>query len=130
MEAAFPLFSRSDFEGEPSGRAYRSNKVFEVVIDRLFGDRVRADGAYGVDLWCALTNVEWCGPQGEKVSYPFRRAGEVVAWIREEGDYLTWYCSGEPGVVAQWIGSALNKAGWSWKPLDLENSESSNGADV
>jgi hypothetical protein len=82
MEAAFPLFSRSDFEGEASDRAYRFYKVFEAVIDQVVGDRVRADGACGVDLWCALANVEWRGPDEEKVSYPFRRAGEVVAWVR------------------------------------------------
>ena len=123
MEAAFAFFSRNDFEGEPSGCAYRSNKIFAATIDRLLGDQVRADGACGVDLWCALTNVEWRGPDGEKVSYPFRRAGEVVAWVREEGDYLTWYCSGEPGIVAEGIGDALNGAGWSSRPLTTISSE-------
>ena len=118
MEAAFPFFSRTDFQGQPSSRAYRPSKAFEAVLDRLLGEQVRADGACGVDLWCALTNTRWFGPDGVEVSYGFRRAGHAVAWVREEGDDLTWYCSGEPGQVAQWIEEVLAGAGWSWRRLE------------
>lgn len=114
QEAAFPFFSRNDVSGQPSSRLYRPYKRFEAVLDRVLGDRVRADGACGVDLWCALANIDWHGPNGETVSYGFRRAGDLVAWIREEGDGLTWYGSGTPGEVAGWIGAALGREGWSW----------------
>ena len=124
MEAAFPFFSRSDFEDQPSSCAYRPYKTFEVVLDRVLGERVRADGACGVDLWCALANIRWRGPDGEIVGYGFRRAGDVVAWVREEGDYITWYCSGEPGQVAGWIEDALTEAGWFWAPLDPDVADS------
>lgn len=124
MEAAFPFFSRSDFQNQPSSCVYRPYKTFEAVLDRILGERVRADGACGVDLWCALANICWRGPGGEIVSYGFRRAGDVVAWVREEGDYITWYCSGEPWQVAGWIGDALAEAGWSWALSDTDITDS------
>lgn len=109
------MFStRSDLEGVPSTRVHHPYKAFETVVDRVLGDRVRADGARGVDLWCALANVEWRGPDGHTISYSFRRAGELVAWVREDGDGMDWYCSGDPAVVADWISDALAEAGWSW----------------
>ena len=115
MEVIFPFFSRVDFEGVPSSRAYRPRKQFEAAVDRAVGDQVRSDGACGVDLWCALANVEWHGPDGEIVSYTFHGAGSLVAWVREEGDYIEWYDSGEPDVVASWISGALANEGWRWK---------------
>lgn len=125
MEATFPFFSHLDFEGQPSSRAYLPYKIFETVLDRVLGERVRADGACGVDLWCALANIRWLGPDDMEVSYGFRRAGQAVAWVREEGDDLTWYCSGEPGHVAPWIESALAEAGWSWRRLEPDAADTS-----
>jgi len=114
MEAIFPFFCRRDFEGVPSSRILRPYKQFEAAVDRTVGDRVRSNGAYGVDLWSALVGVEWHGPDGEVVSYSFRTAGDLVAWVREEGDYIQWYCSDEPGLVVAWISEALTTEGWSW----------------
>ena len=124
MEAIFPFFSREDFEGVPSSRAYRARKQFEAVVDRAIGDRMRSDGGCGVDLWSALTNVEWHGSDDQIVSYSFRAAGDLVTWVREEGNYIEWYCSGEPGIVAAWISGALAREGWSWAPTTRSNSES------
>jgi hypothetical protein len=91
---------------------YRGRKLFAITADEAMGDLVRADGACAVELWSALANVEWRGPNGEAIFYSFRQAGELVAWIREEGDELDWYGSGEPGVVVDWIADALAPRGW------------------
>lgn len=112
------FFTRRDFAGVASTRVDRPAKQFEATIDRLFGEQVRADGAFGVDLWCALAGVEWRNGQGGTVCYSHRRAGDVVAWVREDGSYLEWYASGEAGDVAEWIGDALRDAGWSWSIPD------------
>ena len=108
-----PFFSRHDFQGIPSSLARRPWKRFEALLDQNLGERIRADGACGVDLWCALANVEWHGPEGQTISYSFRQAGDVVAWVREDVGGLEWYCSGEAGIVADWIAHDLAKAGWS-----------------
>lgn len=101
----------------PSSRVFRHRKLFELAVDRLLGDRVRADGAAAIELWCALANIEWIAPDGEVVSYSQRAAGEMVAWVREEGDYIDWYCSGESGRVAPWIEQALAGEQWTWRPM-------------
>ncbi len=118
------FITRSDHEGISSSRVHRPYKAFEIIVDRVLGDRVRADGGCGVDLWCALANVEWRSPDGFTVSYSFRRAGELVAWVREEGDEMDWYCSDAPAVVADWISDAMADAGWSWTTAGSEKDRS------
>ena len=116
------FLTRSDHEGVPSSRVHHPYKAFGTTVDRVLGDRVRADGACGIDLWCALANVEWRNPDGHMISCSFRRAGELVAWVREDGDGMDWYCSGEPAVVADWISDALAEAGWSWTTAGSQRS--------
>lgn len=102
--------------GKASERHFRYHKLFELTVDRLLGDRIRADGAAAIDMWSAIANIEWISPSGSEVSYTFRSAGYMVAWIREEGDYLDWYCSGPQAHVASWIEEALMQEGWAWRP--------------
>lgn len=66
-------------------------------------------------MWSALADIDWIAPDGGIVSYSFRHAADVVAWIREEGNYLDWYCSGPTGQVAPWIVEALAGEGWTWR---------------
>jgi hypothetical protein len=80
----------------------------------VIGDQVRADGACGIDLWSALTNISWHSPDGETVTYSFRQAGDIVAWIREDEPAEVWYCSGSPGVVETWIADAMFDQGWTY----------------
>lgn len=124
------FFTRGDLAGVASTRVHRPAKQFEATLDRLFGERVRADGAFGVDLWSALAGVEWRNEQGETVCYSHRRAGDVVAWVREDGCYLEWYASGEAGDVADWIGNALRDAGWSWSAPERDRMHIDNDAGV
>jgi hypothetical protein len=114
----FPFYSKEDFAGIASNRSLRPYKVFEAELDRVLGPRVKADGAYAVDLWSALTNTSWSGPDGLTVTYGFRRASEAVAWVREDEDSVLWYCSGPPAVVAPWIEEAMAEVGWRWSIED------------
>lgn len=111
------MFSgKDDLRGVASSRVRRPYKLFEALLDDTLGERVRADGACGVDLWCAIASVGWRGPGGQEVRYSYRQACDVVAWVREEANGFDWYCSGEPGIVADWIKQALVQAGWSSIP--------------
>ena len=98
----------------PSRRLLRPIKNFEATIDRAVGEEVRADGACGVELWSALVGIQWHAANGVVVSYTSRQAAELVAWVREEGDSLLWYCSGPIGDVAPWISAAMATEGWTW----------------
>lgn len=107
---------RKDVAGVPSARTGRARKVFEAQLDAALGESVRADGSCALDLWSALTNVVWHGPTGEVVRYSSREAGEVVAWVREEGDTINWFCGDPSGQVANWISDAMAGSGWKWVP--------------
>lgn len=109
------MFSeREDWEGVVSLRRQKGPKMFELTVERLLGEQVRADGARAVELWSSLANVEWRGPDDAVVTYSFRSAGDLIAWVREDGCYLDWYCSGPVGVVSRWISDALAAEGWTW----------------
>lgn len=107
------FFDKDDFRGVASSRVRQPYKLFEACLDELLGERVRADGACAVDLWCAIASVGWRSPEGLEVRYSYRQACDVVAWVREEVDGFQYYCSGEPGIVADWIAQGLKQAGWS-----------------
>lgn len=106
------MFGNDHLKGNVSKRPLRAHKAFEILLDNELGDQVRADGTCGSDLWSALANICWHSPEGENVTYSFRQAGDVVAWIREEGSGEDWYCSGEPGIVSPWIAETLSQLGW------------------
>lgn len=119
MEVTFPFFSRKDFKGVSSSPVYRPRKQFEAAVDKAVGDRVRSDGACGADLWSALTNVEWRGPEGQTVSYSFRTAGDLVAWVREEGDYIDWLYGEDPGMSLAGLAVLLRRRdGRTHRPND------------
>jgi hypothetical protein len=87
------------------------------AVDRAIVEQVRMDGGCRVDLWSALANVQWHSRDRETVSFSCIEAGTVVVWVRDEGDYVAWYYSCPPGVVADWIGEAMIAEGWSRAPL-------------
>lgn len=99
-----------------SSRCFRDRKRFELTVDRVLGDRIRSDSSAAQAMWSALANIEWSHYDGAEASYGLREAGTMVAWIREEGDYLDWYCSGPTDTVAPWIDDALQREGWAWYP--------------
>jgi hypothetical protein len=65
------------------------------ICDKAKGDEVYAQNLYAAmcnrdftknDVWPILTEKRW--------SCSWRSAGGIVANMREEGDYMDWYCSG------------------------------------
>lgn len=65
------------------------------ICDKVKGDEVYAQNLYAAmcnrnftknDIWPILTEKTW--------SCSWRRAGGIVADMREEGDYIDWYCTG------------------------------------
>ena len=65
------------------------------IIEKAKSDKVYAQHLYAAmcnndfmrnDVWPILTEKKW--------SCSWRHAGGIIADMREEGDYMDWYCSG------------------------------------
>lgn len=61
---------------------------FQATINRVLGDRIRADDQLACAMWCALANVDWKHKDGDTAGYSFRAAGDLVAAIRGSGYYM------------------------------------------
>ena len=68
-----------------------------------FLEKVRASKTYAQNLYAALCNMRWQPVEvmsilkDEYWTCSWRSAGGVVANLRQEGDYMSWYCSGIGG---------------------------------
>lgn len=81
-------------------------------------EKVLYDETYAEDLYRALCNMQWRKRElmpllrNELWSVSWRTAGSIVADLRNEGDYLDWYCSGREGMVSEEIRQDLFDLGW------------------
>lgn len=112
--------------GVAGGRPRDPDDLFEAALDRALGERLRAEhfgkppreGLYegkgiGHRLWGSLANVDWTHTNGDTASYSFRAAGDLIAAILGEGDYMDWYCSAASGVLDDEVAEAMAKEGWT-----------------
>jgi hypothetical protein len=100
--------------GIMGGRSVDNEDIFEVMLARVFGERIKTYDVFCTELWSALTNIDWKHTNGDTAGYSFRAAGDVIAAIRGEGCYMDWYCSGSDGVVSKEIATALAAEGWTY----------------
>jgi hypothetical protein len=63
-------------------------------------EKVRNSKTYAQNLYAAICNNEFQKIEvfpilaGQTCSYSWRYAGGIIADMRQEGDYIDWYCSG------------------------------------
>lgn len=89
-------------------------------------DHVKHDFVFAQNLYAALCNMRWKHEDEQDPerlwSCSWRYAGDVIATIREEGNYMDWYCSGSmdndegfvnEGVLVPMVIDALKEMGWT-----------------
>lgn len=116
------------FGGVAGGRGRAEEDAFEAAVERAMGDRLRAEfpgsgagwGRKGEPilaqrLYGSITNQDWQHEGGELAGYSFRAAGDLIAAIIGQGDYLDWYCSAPEGEVDEEVAELL--AGEGWRPV-------------
>lgn len=100
--------------GCPGGREFNETDLFEVAVANGLGDWLREDQAHGAELWSALANVDWeHKADGHTAGYSFRAAGDLIAAVVGEGEYMDYYCAGPEGVVSGFIEEELGALGWT-----------------
>jgi len=81
----------------------KNNLEYDLRSTPWVCDKVKNSDAYAQHLYSALCNQNWQKQEvwavlkDETWGCSWRYAGGIIADMREEGDYLDWYCSGIGG---------------------------------
>jgi len=127
-----------------------NNMEYDLVTTDWILEKVRAHDAYAQNLYAAMCNNGFIRLEvipvlkGEEWSCSWRYSGGIVADMRQQGDYIDWYCSGirndyqdeevgnlydqrkyvPEGCITNEIRSDLQRLGWAVAPGgDWENFE-------
>jgi hypothetical protein len=115
----------------------KNNMEYDLRSSKEMCDKVKSSDSYAQNLYAAMCNMDWQSREfwqelkGETWSCSWRHAGGIIADMREQGDYIDWYCSGigndesgygldhrpangyvPEGVVTEEIELDLNRLGW------------------
>lgn len=115
----------------------KNNMEYDLRSSKELCDKAKVSDAYAQNLYAAMCNMTWQSREfwqemkGEVWSCSWRHAGGIIADMREEGDYIDWYCSGignsedgygldhrrangyvPEGTVTEEIELDLNRLGW------------------
>jgi hypothetical protein len=80
-----------------------NNLEYDLRSTKWICDKAKAREEYAQNIYAALCNQDWQRNDvwpllaGQTYSCSWRYAGGIVADMREEGDYIDWYCSGIRG---------------------------------
>jgi len=97
---------RRDMEKEENAQWKLNNLEYDLRSTKWICDKAKTSESYAQNIYAALCNQDWqkndVWPllKGETYSCSWRYAGGIVADMREEGDYINWYCSGIGGGVS------------------------------
>lgn len=92
----------------------------DLRYSEYISNKCKASEIYSQNLYAALCNNEFV-KQDKTWSCSWRSAGGIVSNLREEGDYIDWYCSGigkdspyvAESVVTKEIRTDIEGLGWT-----------------
>ncbi len=83
----------------------KDNMEYDLRSTTWICDKVKASDSYAQNLYAAMCNMQfvknevWPLLRDQRWSASWRHAGGIIADMREEGDYIDWYCSGIGGMM-------------------------------
>jgi hypothetical protein len=81
----------------------KDNLEYDLRSTKWICDKTKSTKTYAQNLYAALCNQDWqrndVWPllKDQRWTCSWRYAGGIIADMREEGDYIDWYCSGIQG---------------------------------
>lgn len=104
--------------GRRGGRQIDMSDPLEADIFEIFGDRICENYEFATKIWSAFTNTYWSHYRyGNDFGFSYRAAGDMIAAIRGDGDYMDWYCCAPSAVVSEEISSTMAAYGWLHQPV-------------
>lgn len=104
---------------DPESR--KNSMEYDLLTTDWILDKVRASDSYAQNLYAAMCNMRFVrremfpylrqDPDKDLWSASWRYAGGIIADMRQEGDYIDWYCSG------------IRDTGWEEESTEKELSE-------
>lgn len=124
----FESWKELDLQRESDPEWQKNNLEWDLRTTDWILDKVRISKIYSQHMYAALCNNDFVKVDVVQIlkeqywSCSWRHAGGIVADMRQEGDYMNWYCGigdgldekdrvGE-GVVTDEIREDLSKLGW------------------
>ena len=127
----------------------KDNMEYDLRSTEWICDKVKSSDNYAQNLYAAMCNMQFTKLavipilKDQRWSASWRHSGGIIADMREQGDYIDWYCSGigneeygngldgtkpvldedgrtyvPEGVVTEEIRADLQKLGWFPVPWD------------
>jgi len=123
-------------------KTHVNNMEYDLLTTDWMLEKVRVSESYAQNLYSALCNNDFIkidvipilrqNPKKDYWSASWRYAGGIVADMRQEGDYIDWYCSGirggmsydddikdgfvPEGMITDEIRNDLQRLGWVIAP--------------
>ena len=128
MPDLFKTWDQLKLEQEQDPEWQKNNLEYDLRNTDWIIEKVRESDGYAQNLYAAMCNTDftkndiWPILQENTWSCSWRYAGGIIADMREQGDYMDWYCSGigladisgdvREGIVTDEIREDLLRVGW------------------
>ena len=89
-------------------KTHENNMEYDLLTTDWILEKVRTSDAYAQNLYAAICNNDfqkrdlWPILKEETWGASWRYAGGIIADMRQQGDYIDWYCSGLGGLAGGW----------------------------
>ena len=116
----FENMSRLQEQREADPEWAKNNLEYDLKSTDWILEKVRASEAYSQNLYAAMCNNDFQKLEVIPIlkrdlwSCSWRYAGGIIADMRQEGDYIDWYCSGMGGLNQDYDGNETNEE-WQGK---------------
>ena len=100
MVDLYDSWAKRDLDNEADPEWAKDNLEYDLRSTDWILEKVRESRVYSQNLYAAMCNQDfikndvWPLLQDKRWSCSWRHAGGILSDMRQEGDYVDWYCSG------------------------------------
>jgi hypothetical protein len=115
----FDNILKQDQEKFSDPESRKNNMEYDLLTTDWILEKVRSSKSYAQNLYAAMCNMRFVrkdlfpylrqDPDRDLWSASWRSAGGIIADMRQQGDYIDWYCSGMGGLNREFEGDETNE---------------------